>query len=68
MLKEKSLENLEFYSPKEIADILRVNTRTVLRYIEEGKITALKMKKNLRIEKKNFMEFLENMKSNQNPQ
>ena len=63
MIKEKSLDSLEFYSTKEIAEILRVNIRTILKYIDSGKLLAIKMRKNYRIEKTQFVEFLEKMKA-----
>lgn len=44
----------EFYTVKEIADILKVNRVTIQRWCKTGEIPAVKIGKSYRIEKKDF--------------
>lgn len=53
----------EFYTAKELADILRVNIMTIYRYIKAGKIEAYKIGKEFRIDKKEFNIFLNKLKT-----
>lgn len=55
-------EKQEFYTPKEIADILKLNIMTIYRYIKSKKIDALKIGKEFRIEKQSFDKFVGNSK------
>ena len=59
MNKEK-----EFYTAKELADKLRVNIMTIYRYIDAKKLTAYKLGKEFRIDKKEFDSFLNKAKTN----
>ena len=52
-------ESKYFYTAQEVADILKVNIMTIYRYIKAGKITAYKIGKEFRIEKKEFDKFLD---------
>ena len=52
-----------FYTAREVADILKVNVMTIYRYIKAGKITAYKIGKEFRIEKKEFERFLDKVKT-----
>ena len=56
-------ESKYFYTAREVADILKVNIMTVYRYIKAGKITAYKIGKEFRIEKKEFDDFLDRVKT-----
>ena len=58
-----NMENKEFMTAQETADILRVNIMTIYRYIKAGKITAYKIGKEFRIEKKEFERFLDRVKT-----
>ena len=49
----------EYYSPKEIATLLKVNVITVRRWIDKGKLLAIKLDKDFRITKKDLDNFLE---------
>lgn len=53
----------EFYTPREVAEKLRVNVMTIYRYIKSGKITAHKIGKEFRIEVKEYEKFLESIKT-----
>ena len=55
--------NDEFYTPKEIAGKLRVNVMTIYRYIKDGKITAHKLGKELRIKEKEYEKFLKSIET-----
>ena len=55
--------NEEFYSAQELADILRVNIMTIYRYIKAGKLKAYKIGKEFRIDKKEFLRFLDKVKN-----
>lgn len=56
-LKEKSkeLEEKEYYSIDELAKIMKVERRTIKRAIERGEIKAIKIGKQYRIKKENFI-------------
>ena len=56
-------ENKYFYTAQETANILKVNIMTIYRYIKAGKITAYKIGKEFRIEKKEFEKFLDKVKT-----
>lgn len=53
----------EFYTPAEVAKMLRVNIMTIYRYIKAGKIKAYKLGKEFRIDKKEYERFLESVKT-----
>lgn len=55
--------NKEFMTAQETADILKVNIMTIYRYIKAGKIKAYKIGKEFRIEKKEFNNFLNKVKT-----
>lgn len=55
--------NTEFYTPTEIAKKLRVNVMTIYRYIKDGKITAHKLGKELRIDVKEYERFLKSIET-----
>lgn len=44
----------EFYTVKEIAEILKVNRVTIQRWCKTGEVPAVKIGKSYRIEKKDF--------------
>lgn len=48
----------KLYTPQEIADLLKVDLRTVYRWIREGKLEALKAGSQWRIEESALEEFL----------
>lgn len=54
----------EYYSPKEIATLLKVNVITVRRWIDKGKLPAIKLDKDFRITKKDLDNFLERRRVN----
>jgi excisionase family DNA binding protein len=54
--------NQEFFTVEELALKLRVSNMTIYRYIKAGKIQALKIGKEFRIEKEEFDRFLTNAK------
>lgn len=56
-LKERSqeLEDKEYYSIDELAKIMKVERRTIKRAIERGEIKAIKIGKQYRIKKENFI-------------
>ena len=57
------MQEKEFYTAQEIADILKVNIMTIYRYVKAGKIKAYKIGKEFRIEKKEFDRFLDRVKT-----
>lgn len=58
----KHMENLGFYTAKELAKKVRVNIMTIYRYIKAGKLKAYKIGKEFRIGKRDFQKFLDKMK------
>lgn len=57
-MKEQTL-----YTARELANLLRVNIMTIYRYIKAGKLDAYKFGKEFRIEKKEFVKFLNKNKT-----
>lgn len=53
------LDNLpEISTPKELADFLKVNDQTIKRAIKSGKLKALKVARDWRIERKAVIEWI----------
>jgi excisionase family DNA binding protein len=48
----------DFYLVDELAEKLRVNPMTIYRYIAAGKLTAVKIGKEYRIDRKTFDDFI----------
>ena len=60
MTQQKSKE---FYTARELAEKLRVNIMTIYRYIKAGKVKAYKIGKEFRIDKNEFDNFLNKVKT-----
>jgi len=53
-------ENMDkIYTPKQVAEILQVNVRTVLNYIKRRELKAIYLKRGYRIEEKDLRAFIE---------
>ena len=52
----------EYYTAKELADLLSLNVMTIYRYIDAGKLKAYKIGKEFRIEKSEFERFMNKAK------
>lgn len=64
-----AITSLKLYTIEEIAEILKVTTRTVYNYIKSGSLKALKMGKYWRVTEAALLEFIEDAaKSAQNIQ
>lgn len=55
--------NKEFYKTEEIASLLQVNVMTIYRYIKAGKLKAYKIGREFRINKNDFNNFLDKVKT-----
>ena len=53
----------EYYTAKELADLLSLNVMTIYRYIDAGKLKAYKIGKEFRIEKSEFERFMNKAKT-----
>lgn len=53
----------EFYTAKELSDKLKLNVMTIYRYIKSGKLKAYKIGKEFRVEKQEFEDFLNKVKT-----
>ena len=53
----------EVLTAKELAELLRVDTRTIITYIKEGKIPALQVGKHYRIVKQNIIYLFKSLSS-----
>lgn len=51
-----------FYTPQEVADKLKVNIRTIYRWIREGKLKAVKVGELWRISEKELYKLLQGEK------
>lgn len=56
-------EKKQFYTAKELADMLGYNIMTIYRYINSGKLSAYKVGKEFRIDKNEFNKFLNKVKT-----
>ncbi len=54
------MENNEFYTVEQVADLLKVHWQTVLNYIKSGKLKAVKLGKGYRISKEAIDDFIKN--------
>jgi len=54
----------DFYTAKELAEILSLNVMTIYRYIKAGKLKAHKIGKEYRIDKNEFGRFLKKSATN----
>lgn len=57
------MNNNEFYTVKQVAELLQVHWQTILNYIKGGKLKAVKLGKGYRIEKKDLEVFLKKSKT-----
>ena len=57
------MKNNNFYTAEELADELRVNIMTIYRYIKAKKLKVYKIGKEFRIDKKEFSNFLNRVKT-----
>lgn len=55
------MKNKPFYKAEELADMLEVNIMTIYRYIKAGRLKALKIGRDFRIDKKEFDRFLKSV-------
>lgn len=55
--------NKDFYTAKDLAEKLGLNIMTIYRYIDAKKLTAYKIGKEFRIDKKEFEKFLNSVKT-----
>lgn len=53
----------ELFLLEEVAKKLRVSNMTIYRYIKKGKIRALKIGREFRIEEKEFQRFLDSVRT-----
>jgi len=56
------VDNIQFYDIQEVAKELDVSTRTIRRYIDDGKLTAFKIGNKVKIRPEDLDEFIENSK------
>jgi len=53
----------EYYTAKELAEMLSLNVMTIYRYIDAGKLRAYKIGKEFRIERSEFERFMNKAKT-----
>jgi excisionase family DNA binding protein len=52
-------DKTKFIKPRDIAKLLKLNIVTIYEYIREGKLRAVKLGRNYRIEEKDLEEFIQ---------
>lgn len=57
------METKEFYKAEDLAKLIDVNIMTIYRYIKAGRLNAYKIGKEFRIDKREFEQFLKNVKT-----
>ena len=60
---DKNKKQAEYYTAKELAEMLSLNVMTIYRYIDAGKLKAYKIGKEFRIEKAEFERFMNKAKT-----
>ena len=58
LVKSKIMEE-KYYTPQEIAELLKINYMTVYRWIRAGKLEAYQVQKQYRIREADFNRFME---------
>ena len=58
LVKSKVMEE-KYYTPKEIAELLKINYMTVYRWMRDGKLEAYQVQKQYRIKEADFSRFME---------
>jgi len=53
---------IQFYTPNQISNLLKVNTLTIYSYIRKGKLEAIKLGRHYRISQQGLDRFLETSK------
>lgn len=53
-------DDFKVYTVKEVAEMLKVSTKTIYRYIDSGKLKATKLGKSWRITNKHLIDLFEN--------
>lgn len=59
------MENIKLYTLKELEELLSTSYRTLLNYIKEGKLKAVKIGKSWRVTEENLKAFLNGEGGNQ---
>ncbi len=59
----KDKQQAEYYTAKELAEMLSLNVMTIYRYIDAGKLKAYKIGKEFRIERSEFERFMNKAKT-----
>jgi len=59
----KDKKQTEYYTAKELAEMLSLNVMTIYRYIDASKLKAYKIGKEFRIEKAEFERFMNKAKT-----
>jgi len=59
----KDKKQVEYYTAKELAEMLSLNVMTIYRYIDAGKLKAYKIGKEFRIERSEFERFMNKAKT-----
>lgn len=53
---------MEFYNAKEISELLNVHINTVRRWIQSNELKSYKLGRSVRVDKKDFEEFIKRYK------
>lgn len=56
--KNEVTPNNDFFTPEEVADILRINVLTVYSYIQKEHLAAIRLGRNYRISREDLMSFI----------
>jgi len=58
------MAEMTYYTPQEVAEILKVHRRSITRWIREGRLTAVRVGQQYRISKQDLEKFLEQRRTN----
>ena len=55
---------MTYYTPQEVAEILKVHRRSITRWIREGRLIAVRVGQQYRISKQDLEKFLDERRTN----
>jgi len=58
------MEDVQHYSAKQVAELLKVHPRTVSRWIHQGQLPAVRLGNRYRVSQKDLKSFLANRRTN----
>ena len=55
------MSEMEYYTTKDVCELLKISSKTLYKYLEQGKIKGTKLGKSWRYSQKDIDEFIQNL-------